>query len=146
MVLATHLNFRISHYVAPSYGRPEQSHLAHCILGRSRQPNRKWESPGSVYVCVLCRAVVSLTIPRGQDFHFLHFSSNFDQFLLYFLKFCSFSSSFWLSGWANRPPGKALATLLVLWNNAVEKMIVVIGHILITMNSAVSSIVYISVS
>ena len=58
------------------------------------------------------RAVASLTIPRGQDFHFPNFSSNFDQFLSFFLKFCSFSPSFWLSGWATRPPGKALATLL----------------------------------
>ena len=31
-------NSRISHYIAPSYGRPEQGHLAHCILGKSQQP------------------------------------------------------------------------------------------------------------
>ena len=55
------------------------------------------------------RAVASLT---GQDFHFLHFASNFDQSLLFFLKLFSFSSSFWTSGWATRPPGKALATPL----------------------------------
>ena len=30
-------------------------------------------------------------------------------FFLFFLKLFSFSSSFWLSGWATRPPGKALA-------------------------------------
>ena len=29
-------NSRISHYVAPSYGRPKQDHLVHCILGKSR--------------------------------------------------------------------------------------------------------------
>ena len=27
-------NSRISHYIAPSYGRPKQGYLAHCILGR----------------------------------------------------------------------------------------------------------------
>ena len=64
------------------------------------------------------RAVASLTIPGGQDFHFPHFSSNFDQFLLFFLIYFSFSSSFWLSGWASRPPGKALTTPLdgTKWN------------------------------
>ena len=41
---------------------------------------------------------------------FLIFSSNFDQF---FLKLYLFSSSFWPSGWASRPPGKALATPLM---------------------------------
>ena len=42
------------------------------------------------------------------------FSSNFDQFILFFLKLYSFSSSFWFSGWAACPPGKALATPLLL--------------------------------
>ena len=46
-------NSRILHYIAPSYGRPKQGHLTHCILGKCRQLNRKWESPGSVYICVL---------------------------------------------------------------------------------------------
>ena len=59
------------------------------------------------------RAVASLTISGGQKFHFPHFSSNRDQFFLFFLKLCSFSSSFWPSGWATRPHGKALATLLL---------------------------------
>ena len=58
------------------------------------------------------RAIASLTVPGGQDFHFTHFSSNFNQFDLFFLKMFSFSSSFWPSGWATHPPGKALATLL----------------------------------
>ena len=58
------------------------------------------------------RAVASLTVPGGQQFHFPHFPSNFDQFFLFFLKLNLFSSSFWLSGWATRPPGKALATPL----------------------------------
>ena len=58
------------------------------------------------------RAVASLTVPGGQEFHFPHFSPNFDLFFLFFLKLFSFSSSFWLSGWASRPPGKALATPL----------------------------------
>ena len=39
------------------------------------------------------RAVASLTVPGGQEFHFPHFSSNFDQFFLFFLNF-HFSSSF----------------------------------------------------
>ena len=33
-------------------------------------------------------------------------------FFLFFLKLYIFSSSFWPSGWASRPPGKALATPL----------------------------------
>ena len=41
-----------------------------------------------------------------------HFSSNHYQFFLFFLKLCSFSSSFWPSRWASRPPWKALATPL----------------------------------
>ena len=45
----------------------------------------------------------------GKSSTFLSFSSNFDQF---FLKLYLFSSSFWPSGWACRPPGKALATPL----------------------------------
>ena len=56
----------------------------------------------------LTRAVASLTVPGGQEFLFPHFSSNFDQFSLSFLNFYAFSSSFWPSGWATRPPGKAL--------------------------------------
>ena len=62
----------------------------------------------------LSRAVASLTVPGGQEFQFPHFSSNFDQFSLFFLNFYSFSSSFLPSGWATRPPGKALATPLAL--------------------------------
>ena len=59
------------------------------------------------------RAVANLTVPGGQELHFPNFSSNFDQFFLFFLKLDLFSSSFWFSGWASRPPGKALATPLV---------------------------------
>ena len=58
------------------------------------------------------RAVASLTVPGGQEFHFPHFFPNFDNYFLFFLKLFSFSSSFWLSGWATRQPGKALATPL----------------------------------
>ena len=58
------------------------------------------------------RAVASLAAPAGQEFHFPHFSSNFDQFFLFFLKLYLFSSSFWPSGWASRPPGKTLTTPL----------------------------------
>ena len=56
------------------------------------------------------RAVASLTVQDGQEFHFSHFSSYLDQFFLFSSNL--FSSSFWLSGWASRPPGKALATPL----------------------------------
>ena len=60
-------NSCISHYVAPSYGRPEQGYLAHCILGKSRQPNLKWESPGSVYIWVLWNhAVEKITVVIGR--------------------------------------------------------------------------------
>ena len=52
---------------------------------------------------VLSRAVASLTVLGGQEFHFPHFSSNFDQFFLFFLKLYLFSSSFWPSGWAEGP-------------------------------------------
>ena len=38
--VAWKLNSRISHYLAPSYGRPEQGHLTHCILGKSWQTGR----------------------------------------------------------------------------------------------------------
>ena len=48
--------------------------------------------------CHTNRAVASLTAPGGQEFHFPHFSSNFDQFFLFFLKLYLFSSSFWPSG------------------------------------------------
>ena len=58
------------------------------------------------------RAVASLTVPGGQEFHFPHFSSNFDQLFLFFLNHYLFFSSFWPSGWATRPPKKALATPL----------------------------------
>ena len=67
-------------------------------------PDKNWPPP--------IRAVASLTVPGGQSSTFLIFSSNFDQFFLFFLKLYLFSSSFWLSGWATRPPGKALATPL----------------------------------
>ena len=58
------------------------------------------------------RAVASLTVPGGQEFHFPHFFPNFEHFFLLFLTLFLFSSSFWLSGWATRPLGKALATPL----------------------------------
>ena len=59
-----------------------------------------------IFRSFLHRGIASLTVPGGQEFHFLHFSSNFCRLLLFFLKFLS---SFWPSGWATRPPGKALA-------------------------------------
>ena len=56
-----------------------------------------------------------LATPLGKGSTFLIFSSNFDQFFLFLLKLYLFSSSFWPSGWATRPPGKALATPLHGW-------------------------------
>ena len=38
-------------------------------------------STGNI-VTFTARAVASLTVPGGQEFHFPHFSSNFDQFIL----------------------------------------------------------------
>ena len=58
------------------------------------------------------RGVASLTVPDGQEFHFPHLSSNFYWLFLFFLNLFKFSSSFWPSGWASCPPGKALATPL----------------------------------
>ena len=43
------------------------------------------------------RAVTSFTVPGGHEFHFPHFSSNFDKFFLRFVTIFSFSSSFWPS-------------------------------------------------
>ena len=87
----------------------------------------RWERRVDIHVCALMdhrpntvssvpRAVASLTVPGGQEFHFPNFFlklwSIFPQTLL-------FSSSFWPSGWATGPPGKALATPLSvpLWND-----------------------------
>ena len=58
------------------------------------------------------RAVASFTVRVGKSSTFHIFSSNLDQVFLLFLKLFLFSSSFWPSGWASRPPGKALATPL----------------------------------
>ena len=60
----------------------------------------------SQQLCILRRAVASLTVPGGQEFHFPHFSPNFDHFFLFFLKLFPFSSSFWLSGWGLAHPGR----------------------------------------
>ena len=55
------------------------------------------------------RAVASLSLPGGQDKKLSSFSFIFPHFSL---NLSPFSSSFWTSGWASRPPGKALATPL----------------------------------
>ena len=65
-----------------------------------------------------CRQPRAVT--GGQEFYFPYFSSNRNQFFLFFLKLCSFSPSFWSSKWANRPSGKALATPLIMLLNEVE--------------------------
>ena len=64
---------------------------------------------------LIFRVVASLTVPDGQEFPFPQFSSNFDQFFSYFSSnFTYFLPHFWPSGWASRPPGKALATPLLI--------------------------------
>ena len=80
-----------------------------------RPPNFSLAMPcfPSPTACLRLRAVASFTAPGGQEFHFPHFSSNFDQFFLFFLKLYLSTSSFWPSGWASRLPGKALATPLL---------------------------------
>ena len=58
------------------------------------------------------------TVRGGQGFQFPHFFLKFRSiFLIFSLKLYLFSSSFWPSGWASRPPGKALATPLNTWHN-----------------------------
>ena len=54
------------------------------------------------------KAIASLAVPGGQELHFPHFSSNFHQFSLFFLKL----SIFLASGGVSCPPMKALATPL----------------------------------
>ena len=52
----------------------------------------------------------------GKSSIFLIFPQITIIFFLFFFKLCSFSSSFWPSGWATRPPGKALATRKLVIN------------------------------
>ena len=66
------------------------------IGGGGKQGRSQPHSPG------WARVSTFLIFPPNLDYFFLFFSSNFSHF----------PSSFWLSGWATRPPGKALATLL----------------------------------
>ena len=83
------------------------------FLLRVRPHNQK--KVRSLGTCLVARAVASLTVPGGQEFHFPHlFPQIAINFSLFFLKLNLFSSSFWLSGWASRPPGKALATPLLV--------------------------------
>ena len=66
-------------------------------------------------ITVSCRAVASLSPLDGQDGNISSIFPLYLYFLSFFLKFSQFSSSFWSSGWATRPPGKVLATPLVPW-------------------------------
>ena len=96
---------------------------------QTQMPSNAWQMPSHCYQTHTCRAVASLTDPGGQKFLFPHFSSNFNQIVLFLLKFFPFSSSFWPSGWASCPPGKALATPLhtcisahpAQWQKSTEK-------------------------
>ena len=60
---------------------------------------------------MLNRGVARLSTSGGQERNISSFSY---YFLPFFLNFSSFSSSIWCSGWTARPPGKALATPLIL--------------------------------
>ena len=63
---------------------------------------------------ITSRAVASLTVPGGQEFHFPHFSSNFDQFLLFFPHTLRiFFLILVLRVGASRSPGKTLAKPLI---------------------------------
>ena len=62
----------------------------------------------------MLRAVASLSLPGGQDKNVSSIFLIFLYFPSFFLDFSSFSSSFWTSGWATRPPRKALATPLMM--------------------------------
>ena len=69
------------------------------------------------------RAIASLTVSGGQDFYFPHsqlftfFTQILINFSYFVLKHFSFASSFWPSWWVTRPPGKALATSLLCFQN-----------------------------
>ena len=62
-----------------------------------------------MYSCNICpdRSVARLNFRWARLEHFLNLSSFSYSFLKFFLNI-SFSSSFWSSGWAACPPGKAL--------------------------------------
>ena len=71
-------------------------------------PGGRLDHPGRPWLRHWCYPASQSRVGKGSTL--LIFSSNFNQF---FLKLYLFSSSFWPSGWATRPPGKALATPLV---------------------------------
>ena len=50
-------------------------------------------APAYAVKCIDISSVAGLTVPGGQDLYYPHFSSNFYQFSLFFLKFSSFWSS-----------------------------------------------------
>ena len=50
---------------------------ANPITAHAKVPNTKTH-------CIINRAVASLTVLGGQEFHFTHFSSKFDHFFLFF--------------------------------------------------------------
>ena len=75
---------------------------------------------GRLYAIHLKLGAQGRSQPHSPGWARVPLSSFFPQiliiFVLFFLKLFSFSSSFWLSGWATRPTGKALATpLWVPW-------------------------------
>ena len=85
---------------SPPHGCP-QNRLKNQL---ARTTNVLW----SICLCQVCdftalrhMSVASLAVPGGQEFHFLHFFSNFHHCFLFLLKL----SSFWPFGWAH--PGRA---------------------------------------
>ena len=74
-----------------------------CLVEKNSKAHPKMQSlmqAGFENQCfTLCKTVTSLLLPGEQD---KNISSSFLIFLPFYLKFSSFSSSFWSSGWAKR--------------------------------------------
>ena len=90
------------------YNYKNEDFECRCIETHCEEESLKlvlFQSIFCLFFFIKIRAVASLTVPGGQDFHFPHFSSNCNQCFLFFLKPCSFSSSFWPSGWTTCPLG-----------------------------------------
>ena len=93
----------------------------------------QWRSVGvwcpgqEVKLVPLVRAVASLTVPGGQEFHFPHFSSNRDQFFLLFPQ--TLLIFFLLLALRVGDSGKALATplplvmLVLIFSKEIFKMV-----------------------
>ena len=69
-----------------------------------------------MYRLHLSQGVVRLSTPGGQESNISSIFLILLDFLSSFLNISPFSSSIWGSGWADRPPGKALATPLQIFH------------------------------